>query len=144
MGGFGKDPIPGFGGAPARPTYQDAGPLRLRVLNGPCAGREFTLSGVRSRIGRSDPPAVTVDIDLSECELGATAMVSRLHAELFRADGGVYLVDLGSRNGTWVDGRVVTIGDGCPTSEPVPISSGSRLRFANLEMELLGAEAAGP
>jgi predicted component of type VI protein secretion system len=37
--------------------------------------------------------------------------VSRRHAELRIADGQAMLTDLGSRNGTWLDGRVALTSD---------------------------------
>jgi pSer/pThr/pTyr-binding forkhead associated (FHA) protein len=139
MGGFGKDPIPGLRAAPApaRPKPPaETDTVRLRVLNGPCAERIFSATGSRIRIGRGDPPAVTVDIDLGECELGSPAMVSRLHAELIWIDGKLNVVDLGSRNGTWVNDRNVPVGKN-GASDPAPLTVGAKIRFANLELEII-------
>jgi pSer/pThr/pTyr-binding forkhead associated (FHA) protein len=112
------------------------GAIRLLVLNGPRAGRTFPINGQRLRIGRNDPPAVTVDIDLTSCELGSPAMVSRMHAELIAFDGQIHIVDLGSRNGTWVDDIQLVPG---PTgaSEPIPIGPGRKIRLANVEFEVV-------
>jgi len=139
MGGFGRDPIPD---TPIVPSAADLHPklkqgaTRLLVLNGPGAGRTFPINGQRLRIGRNDPPAITVDIDLSACELGTPAMVSRLHAEIIVMEGRMYLVDLGSRNGTWVDNIPLVPGI-TGASEPVPIAPGRRIRLANLELEVV-------
>ncbi|HLJ55456.1 MAG TPA: FHA domain-containing protein [Chthonomonadaceae bacterium] len=147
MGGFGRDPIPGLQERPAADatgarTDPAAGPL-LRVLNGPCAGRTFPLDppprALRIRIGRADPPEVTVDIDLTECELGSPAMISRRHAELLWVDGALHLVDLGSRNGTCIDGALVVSRDGGP-SDPIPLANGCIIRLANLLLELAGMD----
>lgn len=142
MGGFGRDPIPGMGAAPAgvASRHRVADPMRLRVCNGPGVGREFPIDGLRMRIGRNDPPAVAVDIDLSDCELGSPALISRLHAELIWADGRPQLIDLGSRNGTWVDEQPLTPSGESALSAPVLLRTGSRVRLANLEMEVVGTD----
>ena len=44
--------------------------------------------------------------------LGDDTFVSQVHARVFRRDGDVYVEDLGSRNGTFVNGE--PIGDGRP------------------------------
>ena len=143
MGGFGRDPIPGMGAGPAAVATRQrvSEPMRLRVCNGPGAGREFPMGGLRMRIGRNDPPAVSVDIDLSDCELGSPALISRLHAELIWADGRPQLIDLGSRNGTWVDEQPLTPSGESALSAPVPLKTGSKIRFANLELEVVGTDA---
>ena len=72
----------------------------------PCRER---LQGARLSIGRDNTAAVRVD----------GAGVSRNHAELYR-QGPLYAVrDLGSTNGTWLDGKRI---------EHAPISAGSVLR----------------
>lgn len=52
----------------------------------------------------------------------AAAGVSRSHAEIIIADGRATVADMGSRNGTRVNGRTVT--------EPVPLDAGDTLEFA--------------
>ena len=137
MGGFGKDPIPGFRAPvrlPASKSADTSERIGLRVLNGPCIDRIFEIGGARSLVGRGDPPVLTVDLDLESCELGTPAMVSRRHAELIWIDGKLHVVDLGSRNGTWVDEQPVGSGDGS-VSEPKLLAIGSKLRLANLELD---------
>ncbi|CAN5921947.1 hypothetical protein BH11MYX4_BH11MYX4_69180 [soil metagenome] len=87
----------------------------LRVMDGVDAGKGFRVDDVATRrvlIGQS--PAC--DVRLSD------RSVSRRHAALESDSGGVRLVDLGSRNGTWVgrlrirdayvgDGELVRFGD---------------------------------
>ena len=82
-------------GAPAagRPG---AAPLVLAVHSGPGAGLVFPLRRGRFRIGRSGTEIVIPDAELS-----------REHARLDVTDSAVTLVDLGSANGTTVDGRRV-------------------------------------
>ena len=71
--------------------------LRLTVLNGPREGENFDLDRDETVIGRSSD---------SDVQLAAAEGVSRRHcAVLCRDDGVIFVVDLGSRNGTWVSGE---------------------------------------
>jgi hypothetical protein len=74
--------------------------------------REFSLGDNRSIIGRSD----SVDIKLDEAE------VSRHHAVIFREGGRIWIMDLGSANGTTVNGNPVMI-------EAAEIGPGDMLAF---------------
>lgn len=68
---------------------------QLRVISGPQAGITFPVGEGRSLIGR-DPDA---SVRLADPD------VSRQHAALDRAGDRVVLTDLGSANGTFVNGR---------------------------------------
>lgn len=81
------------------------------------AGRKFALS-TEATVGRA--PGCGVQID--------DARVSRLHARLFWHGGAWYLEDLGSTNGTQLDGGTVT--------EPTRIKRGARIRIAEIELVL--------
>jgi len=73
-----------------------AGP-RLRVLGGPpaAAGREFLLQGPVVTIGRrADQDIVLID-----------PSVSRSHARIELGPAGVAILDLGSTNGTVINGQ---------------------------------------
>ncbi len=71
--------------------------LGPRVVSGVFSGIHEAI-GQRTRIGRGIENDIVIDDPL----------VSRFHAELrARSDGRHELVDLGSRNGTFVNGRVV-------------------------------------
>jgi len=65
-------------------------------MDGPLAGQRFSLSGP-TEIGR-EAPAIPLAFD------GA---VSRRHATLTPSPAGVAVSDLGSSNGTFVDGQRV-------------------------------------
>jgi len=54
--------------------------------------------------------------------------VSQLHARVFRRDGRLYVEDLGSTNGTFVN-RV-------PVSAPVPLNRGDRLQVGGTVLEV--------
>jgi len=73
---------------------------RLLVKEGPLAGSEFALTEEQIRIGR----APDSDIAISDAE------VSRQHAAIIQQEGAYVIKDLGSTNGTFVNGqRVVTL-----------------------------------
>ena len=72
---------------------------------------EFLLSGAHPGARRilltgSGPWLIGRKLDLAIC-LAADPMVSKRHARILALPGGLVIEDLGSRNGTWVDGRRV-------------------------------------
>jgi pSer/pThr/pTyr-binding forkhead associated (FHA) protein len=72
-------------------------PLKLEITAGPDAGKKKKFKGVRMVIGRTPG----VDLQLSD------QSVSRRHVELIYGDDGVVMKDLGSGNGTKVNGTKV-------------------------------------
>jgi S-DNA-T family DNA segregation ATPase FtsK/SpoIIIE len=93
----------------------------LRITNGPLAGTVVPIVG-ESSIGRAGADLVIDD-----------AEVSRRHAIVRLVAGGVEVEDLGSTNGTLVDGRRI--------EGRVRLVSGARLTLGTTELEL---EAAAP
>jgi len=76
----------------------DTGPARLIAIAGSQAGRKFKI-GDQAVIGRSGDAAVTLE----------DPEVSRNHARISKSDLGAYLLeDLGSKNGTQVNGMPIT------------------------------------
>ncbi len=76
----------------------DTGPARLIAVAGAQAGRKFKI-GDHSVIGRGNDATVSLE----------DAEVSRNHARISRSDVGAYLLeDLGSKNGTQVNGLPIT------------------------------------
>jgi serine phosphatase RsbU (regulator of sigma subunit) len=67
----------------------------LVTLRGPNPGRQFRLGDGDSLIGRQPGAAVFLD----------SLAVSRQHAHVVRADDAFFVEDLGSSNGTFVNGR---------------------------------------
>ncbi|WP_069887318.1 FHA domain-containing protein, partial [Streptomyces luteocolor] len=108
-------------GAPAEPGPEPAGAAaQLHVVAGPDAGGVHLLHGGEIRVGRS----ADTDVPLDDPD------VSRLHCAVTLApDGGVTVTDLGSTNGTSVDGREVT-------DRPVRLSPGSLLRIGESALRL--------
>ena len=68
-------------------------------LQGALAGKRFKVGSESITFGRSDENDVVLN----------NLLTSRVHAELRHEDGGYLLHDRGSSNGTWVNGRRVTV-----------------------------------
>ncbi|MGW0772538.1 FtsK/SpoIIIE domain-containing protein [Streptomyces sp. NPDC002835] len=101
-------------------------PAQLHVVAGPDAGGVHLLHGGRISIGRS----ADADVPLDDPD------VSRLHCAVTVADDGrVTVTDLGSTNGTTVDGASVG-------SRPVRLPTGALLRLGESTLRL--APGAGP
>jgi pSer/pThr/pTyr-binding forkhead associated (FHA) protein len=80
---------------------QDNGLAELTIVRGPSAGERFIL----------DIPEVTIGRD-PNCEVFLNdRTVSRRHAHLSIQNGRAVIEDLGSLNGTWLDGAIVTSGE---------------------------------
>jgi predicted component of type VI protein secretion system len=89
-----------FLSAPSRFGYdRDAmAGLVLRVTGGNAAGTDLSVTG-EMLIGRAaDAPG----------DLRQDAALSRQHARIWESDGALLIIDLGSRNGTRVNGRQLT------------------------------------
>ncbi len=81
------------------------GSAMLIVLSGPSRGARFLLNTALTTIGRSPDSDIFLD----------DVTVSRKHAEISRDDIGYHVKDLGSLNGTYVNGKVeaeATLNDG--------------------------------
>ncbi|HJG37412.1 MAG TPA: FHA domain-containing protein [Enorma phocaeensis] len=70
----------------------------LSIIKGPQTGNTFQLDGAETTIGRDPANAIFLN-DMT---------VSRAHAKIVRDGSNVVIEDLGSLNGTWVDGAIVT------------------------------------
>lgn len=107
--------------APSRETITRRSAQRaselLLVAPTALAGRKFLLSA-ETTLGRA--PGCGVQID--------DVRVSKLHARLFFDDGVWYLEDLGSTNGTQLDGEAVV--------GPTRIKRGARIQITEIEMVL--------
>ncbi|MFW6693409.1 FHA domain-containing protein [Streptomyces sp. MAR4 CNX-425] len=115
---------PGHG----QPPEGDAAAVTsLRVVAGPDAGGVHLLHGGQIRIGRS----ADADVPLDDPD------VSRLHCALtVAADGRITVADLGSTNGTTIDGRAVG-------RTPVPLAGGAVLRVGESALRITAGAGAG-
>lgn len=130
MAGFGLDPVPGLIRLVPDSAY-------LFLLNGPKAQKRFSLQQMRMVIGRGDPPNITVDLDLTDCELDAIPMISRRHAIIQWVNGELQILDLASRNGTYVDGQRLNPTVDQQLSSPAVLKRDSKVKLANLEFEVI-------
>jgi len=89
------------------------------------------LPGGALRIGRNAPPFATALKDLDQ--------VSRDHADMVRTGDGVYVTDLGSLNGTYIDDRRLE----ARVRERVKPSALVRVA-SNISVEILWLAAATP
>jgi FHA domain len=90
----------------------------LRLLAPPeLKGRAYPL-GQEVTVGRAAGCQVTIE----------DSYASQLHARVFRRDGQIYVEDLGSTNGTYLNRRKV--------SGPMVLSRGDKLQIGNTVLEL--------
>lgn len=87
--------------------------MRFVVREGPQAGRAFELQQAVIGIGRSKSSDIRIDEPL----------ISRHHARLTRVGGDYVLEDLNSTNGTFVNGRRISV--------PTPIQPGDVVRLGD-------------
>jgi pSer/pThr/pTyr-binding forkhead associated (FHA) protein len=82
-------------------------------------------------LGRLDnAKGSTVDIDLTQYGALKTG-VSRVHAVFFRGDDDtLYVADLGSANGTFLNGHPLTV------NEPSPVSNGDEISLGKMRMHV--------
>ena len=99
-------------------------PESLEISEGPNAGQSFSLSG--SPVVGRDPGA---DIVVDDPE------ASRRHAQLREGPGGWEVEDLGSRNGTYVNGS--------PLDAPRPLAARDELRVGTTILVFKGAAEEG-
>ena len=88
----------------------------LKPLSRPDLG-EVQIEDQLFPIGRSEEPFASYDPEL-------VSHLSRRHARIFVEDQGVYVADLGSRNGTRLNDKPVEF-------RPTRLLDGDRLVFAN-------------
>jgi pSer/pThr/pTyr-binding forkhead associated (FHA) protein len=99
--------------------------LAITAVTGPLAGQRFELSPPELVIGRQGADLTVPDEE-----------VSRRHVAVRPVPGGVEITDLGSLNGTWVDGARI--------AAPVVVGDGARLRVGATTFALsFGAAGSG-
>jgi len=87
---------------------------RIYIMNGPDKGRSFEVDEEEVFVGRAPDNEIPVK-DKS---------VSRKHLKIVKRDERYYVTDLGSKNGTFVDGKRVTSGKEYQVREGMPIAAG--------------------
>ncbi|HKG22886.1 MAG TPA: FHA domain-containing protein [Blastocatellia bacterium] len=75
---------------------------RLVIERGGRVGREFSIMGIETNIGRWDADSgIFPDVDLDEDD--PEAKISRRHARIINHNGQYFIEDLGSTNGTFIN-----------------------------------------
>lgn len=69
----------------------------ISIVKGPQSGATFELASTETTLGRDPSNSIFLN-DMT---------VSRAHAKILRSPFGTTIEDLGSLNGTWVDGAIV-------------------------------------
>jgi hypothetical protein len=100
----------------------------LIIHEGEKAGQRWTIREDELIIGRG-----------GECDLVLPErQVSREHIRIYHAGNTYYMEDLGSKNGTWVNGKQVQ-------SDTVPLQDGDEIQIAlAVKITFVGSEATAP
>lgn len=109
------------------PPVPEGAPVAVLVLEG---GLELPLDFSRGEVlvGRADPVSrVFPDVDLTP-HGGYDAGVSRRHCRLFRQGEQFFVEDLGSTNGTKLNGQAI------PPNQPRPLKDGDTLELGLLRL----------
>ena len=110
---------PGGPVAPAAPKRESASrAARLLVTDGALRGRTYSLGASAAVLGRSPTCTLVLEDDYA----------SNRHARVFPEHGGWWVEDLGSTNGTYVDGERI--------EAPVELTPGRQVRIGQTVIEL--------
>lgn len=93
--------------------------VKFKVVGGKSDGKEIPVPGDQFIIGREEGCQLRVGSDA----------ISRKHSCLFKKDGALFIKDLGSRNGTVVNGTKITA--------ETQLNSGDKLAIGPLQLEVL-------
>src|SRR6266571_4118020 len=85
----------------------------LTILHGPEAGRNLALSSERTTLGRNTDCTIPL----------AGKQVRRQHAHFYFEGGQYFVQDIGSSNGTYVNGKRI------PAHHPTPINEGDTFQI---------------
>ena len=92
-------------------------PKRVPTIKRILTGEQVKITGNVFRIGRKD--------DGMDYVVSHNPAISKKHAEVLVRDGKYYVRDVGSKNGTYVNGRIL------PKNKEVEISNGDLIKLAN-------------
>ena len=94
--------------------------IHVEVVGGPMDGLACSTNESELHLGRRETNDLALPLDHT---------VSANHAKIFRDDSGLWLQDLGSRNGTFIGGHRL--------SEPLPVTPGTAFTVGSTKLELL-------
>lgn len=98
--------------------------VSFEVVEGPDVGQVHWVHFKEMTVGRSAAAQIQLD--------DSTGTLSRLHARFYLKNGEVYLTDLGSKNGTYVDGFRI--------EEATVVEQGMRIGFSGIVCEVTDIE----
>ena len=98
--------------------------VSFEVVEGPDVGQVHWVHFKEMTVGRSAAAQIQLD--------DSTGTLSRLHARFYLKNGEVYLTDLGSKNGTYVDGFRI--------EEATVVEQGMRIEFSGIVCEVTDIE----
>ena len=115
---------------PPAPAVPAAGASTLTITFP--SGQAYTMQGDEANVGRSDAAQNWhPELDVIPYGGGAPDLgVSRHQARLVRQNGDFAVVDVGSTNGTYVNGHAV------PYNQPTPLHDGDTLSFGALNTHI--------
>ena len=117
-------------GASVRTTTSALPKATLRFHGSDLAGYPFGFELALDRL-MTMRDGVVVGRDAGQCDVALVhSTVSRRHARLSFTADGIHIEDLGSTNGTSVDGKAT------PPGTRVPLQVGSRLRVGDVELSI--------
>jgi class 3 adenylate cyclase len=109
---------------------QSASPVKLRFEGADSSGVKYAFEISLERLA-SCPEGMVIGRAAGQCELVVShATVSRRHARLMLAGDALRVEDLGSTNGTSVNGKAAGSGT------HMPLQMGSRLRVGDVELSI--------
>jgi len=91
--------------------------IKVFIYDGSVKGRSVQIRGDSASVGRG--PSNDIQID--------EPSVSKRHAMIFKTPKGYSIEDLGSQNGTWIDGSLIVSGKKIEIESGIPISLGNVL-----------------
>lgn len=89
------------------------------IIKGPSAGQAFTLTQQITVIGRDESADLVIP----------SSSVSRRHAHIVQQDATFYIEDLGSSNGTFVNGQRITARTPLQDGDDIGLGQAASLRF---------------
>jgi FHA domain/zinc-ribbon domain len=120
--------------AVATPVAATTPKVARLVPRGAATGESFTLNSDQMVVGRFDPSAGPVDIDLAGHP--GENYISRRHAELYVQNDVWFVRDLGSTNGVYV--KKAGQGQYSPRlTEPAALGDGDEVAFGNVKFVFL-------
>lgn len=115
-----REPAAGSSGTAAAGAPRDRKAFTLRLIDPPARRGELIPIRGETTVGRAGGCALVIPDD---------TFVSQVHARVWRRDGDTLVEDLGSKNGTYVNGERVVA--------PTRLRKGDRVQFGHTVAEVV-------